>query len=79
MEYILPSPAGKVPVSGSIKRNAVLETKDGLSYTLHVVEGDAGNLHDAFSELSKFFTPKVVDSDLLAFMHAFNGTQVSLC
>ena len=78
--YTLAAPAGKPPVSSSIKRNAVLQmAEDGLRFMLHVVEGDAGNLHDAFCELSKFFTPEVVDPDLLAFMQAFNTTQVCLC
>ena len=77
--YTLTSPAGKPPVSSSIKRNAVLQmAEDGLRCMLHVVEGDAGNLHDAFCELSKFFTPEAVDPDLLAFMQAFNATQVCL-
>lgn len=50
--------------------------EDGLRCMLHVVEGDAGNLHDAFCQLSMFFTPDAVDTDLLAFMQAFNATQV---
>ena len=75
--YTLASPAGKPPVSSSIQRNAMLQmAEDGLRCMLHVVEGDAGNLHDAFCQLSKFFTPEAVDSDLLAFMQAFNATQV---
>ena len=77
--YTLALPAGKPPVSSSIKRNAVLQmAEDGLRCMLHVVEGDAGNLHDAFCKLSKFFTPEAVDLDLLAFMQAFNATQVCL-
>ena len=54
-------------------------SEDGLSSMLHVVEGDAGNLHDAFCELSQLFTPGVVDPDLVAFMQALNATQVHPC
>lgn len=75
--YTLASLASKPPVSSSIKRNAVLQmADDGACCMLHVVEGDAGNLHDAFCQLSMFFTPEAVDPDLLAFMQAFNATQV---
>ena len=43
---------------------------------LHVVEGDAGNLHDAFIELGNFFGLDSADTDLYDFLQALNVTQV---
>ena len=75
--YKLAASPDMAPAASSVKRNAALHmAEDGLHSVLHVVEGDAGNLHDAFCELSKFFTPDKVDADLLAFMQALNATQV---
>lgn len=43
---------------------------------LHVVEGDAGNLRDAFIELGEFFGLSSADTDFCDFLQALNVTQV---
>ena len=76
--YGLEAADGKPAIRSSVQRNAFLQQPDANQRSvLHVVEGDAGNLHDAFCELSTFFDPGYVDPDLPTFMQAFSTTQVS--
>ena len=75
--YSLTLQLGKPAITSSIKRNAALESVDGGKHSmLHVVEGDAGNLRDAFAELCKFFGLSSADADLCDFLQALNVTQV---
>ena len=75
--YSLDAVNGKPTIRSSVKRNAFLQQPDAsLRSMLHVVEGDAGNLHDAFCELSTFFDPGYMDPDLPPFMQALSTTQV---
>ena len=70
---------GKPAVSSSVKRSAAWQLmEDGKHSMLHVVEGDAGNLHDAFTELCNFFGLRAVDTDLVEFLQALNVTQVGM-
>lgn len=75
--YSLALQPGRPAITSSVKCNAALEFRDGgKSSMLHVVEGDAGNLHDAFIELGKFFGLNSADTDLCDFLQALNVTQV---
>ena len=75
--YSLALQLGQPAITSSVKCNAALEFRDGgKSSMLHVVEGDAGNLHDAFIELGKFFGLSSADTDLCDFLQALNVTQV---
>lgn len=77
--YSLEEVAGGPVVRSSVKRNAFLQQPDGqLRSHLHVVEGDAGNLHDAFCQLSLFFDPGNPDPDLPGFLQALSTTQVHM-
>ena len=75
--YSLTLQVGRPAITSSVRRNAALEFRDGgKSSMLHVVEGDAGNLHDAFIELGNFFGLDSADTDLCDFLQALNVTQV---
>ena len=75
--YSLALQPGKPAITSSVKRNAALEFRDGgKSSMLHVVEGDAGSLRDAFIELGKFFGLTSADADLCDFLQALTVTQV---
>ncbi|DBA78596.1 TPA: hypothetical protein ACH3X1_008526 [Trebouxia sp. C0004] len=76
--YSLALQPGRPAVTSSVKCNAALEFRDaGKSSMLHVVEGDAGNLRDAFIDLGRFFGLNSADTGFCDFLQALNVTQLA--